>query len=214
MTAAHVATLHSAACLLHRFCGHRDRSALALQLCLQVSSHHRSPLGSCRAMQAASSVDSYGYSRPAELDTRSSASYTLDGAEAATPLDMPPSLRLGPRVEHVKVSRDGSIIELLPEALGLPPVGLPNLLCNAESRPVCYSCIASGCCIAQIISLPCAGLCSEADTVWCSVLLPHSPTAAAAGYHGHSRRSAAGRRCSSSPASRRSAPWQGCACRL
>ena len=207
-------TLQSAACCVWRVCVHRHRSLLASQFRLHTSSWGRSPLGSCKAMQAASALDSCGSSHPAELERHSSASYTLNGAEAAGPLDMPPSLRLGPRVEHVKVPRDGSSMELLPEALDLPQVGLPNLLCNAESRPVCYSCIATGDCITPIVVLPCAGLCSEANTFWCSVLLPHSPTAAAAGYHGHSRRSTAGRRCSSSPASRRSAPWQGCACRL
>jgi hypothetical protein len=66
----------------------------------------------------------------------------------------------------------------------------------------------------HLYCVPCAGLCSEADRVWCSVLLPHPPNAAAANCNGHSRRAPAGRKCSSSPASRRSAPWQGCACRF
>jgi hypothetical protein len=79
-------------------------------------------------MQAASALDSCGFSHPAELERHSSASYTINGAEAAGPLDMPPGLRLGPRVEHVKISRDGSILELLPEALDLPQVGLISLL--------------------------------------------------------------------------------------
>lgn len=81
-------------------------------------------------MQTASAIDSCGHSHPTELERHSSASYTytLDGADAAGPLDKPPGLRLGPRVEHVKISRDGSILELLPEALDLPQVGLINLL--------------------------------------------------------------------------------------
>ena len=107
---------------------HRDTSLLASQSRLHTARWGRSPLDSCGTMQAASELDSCRYSHPAELEQHSSASYTLNGAEAAGPLDMPPGLRLGPRVEHVKISRDGSILELLPEALDLPRVCLINLL--------------------------------------------------------------------------------------
>ena len=107
---------------------HRHTSLLASQFRMHTSSCGRSALGSCGTMQAASALDSCGHSHPAELERHSSASYTLNGAEAGGPLDMPPGLRLGPRVEHVQISRDGSILELLPQALDLPQVGLISLL--------------------------------------------------------------------------------------
>lgn len=87
-------------------------------------------------MQLAGARYSYEM-QPAELDTHSSCSYAAhDEGRPASPLDVPPSLRLGPRVEHVKVVQDGCITEQLSEALSLSPVGPSTQSCTSDKRLV------------------------------------------------------------------------------
>jgi hypothetical protein len=87
-------------------------------------------------MQLAGADYSYEM-QPAELDTHSSCDHVPHEGRLASPLDIPPSLRLGPRVEHVKIVKDGSIIERLAEALSLSPVGVSTHSCN-DNTLVCH----------------------------------------------------------------------------
>lgn len=51
------------------------------------------------------------------MDAHSTARQSGDANSTSCALDIPPTLRLGPRVEHIDVPRDGSIIEVVSEAL-------------------------------------------------------------------------------------------------
>jgi hypothetical protein len=209
MTAAHAALLQSAAQLL--WCGERDRPLTASQHHRDTSSRSRSCLCACAATHLAGAV-ARNAMQPAELDTLSSWSYAVDEAKRAGPLDMPPSLRLGPRVEHVNILRDGSIVELLSEALKLPQVvvlhRLPRYVVRVTPRTLCHQRFL----YTDTTLHRLTGLCSAADRVWRGILLPNTPPAAASNRHKQPKWPTAARRCSCSPASRRSAPWQGCAC--
>lgn len=76
-------------------------------------------MGSLAAV-APAEVDSLAALRPSDVE---SAPAQLAGDELTQhALDIPPKVRLGPRVEHVDMPRDGNIAEVLSEALALPQV--------------------------------------------------------------------------------------------
>lgn len=118
MTAAHAAFFQSAAQQVWCLYAQQPHNLISHKPQLWHTSARCQPLASWQSAQLAPSFAA----QAAGLNANSTARKSNDIPMTTGALDIPPTVRLGPRVEHLDVPRDGSIVEVVSEALGLSQV--------------------------------------------------------------------------------------------